>query len=47
VVVVGQQLHVPPTVTALSGALICFALRLVAIRRGWQLPVADARFEED
>ena len=46
-VVIGQQLHVAPTVTALSGALICFGLRLVAIRRGWQLPVADARFEDE
>lgn len=46
-VVIGQQLDLAPTVTALLGALICFALRLVAIRRGWQLPVADARFEED
>ena len=47
VVVIGQQLHVGPTVTALSGALICFGLRLVAIRRGWQLPVAYARSEDD
>ena len=46
-VVIGQELDVPPTVTALSGALICFALRLVAIRRGWQLPVAEARFEDE
>ena len=47
VVVVGQQLHVAPTVVAVLGAAICFGLRLVAIRRGWQLPVARAGFEEE
>jgi uncharacterized membrane protein YeiH len=29
------------------GALICFGLRLVAIRRRWQLPVAQASSEEN
>jgi uncharacterized membrane protein YeiH len=40
VVVVGRQLHMPPSVATISGAILCFALRLMAIRRGWQLPVA-------
>lgn len=40
VVVVGQELNLPPTATALAGAALCFGLRLIAIRRGWRLPVA-------
>lgn len=40
VVVSGSLLHLPIIVTALSGGLICFALRIMAIRRGWRLPVA-------
>jgi uncharacterized membrane protein YeiH len=38
--VIGQLLHIPPTATTIIGALLCFALRLIAIRRGWHLPVA-------
>ena len=41
VVVVGQELNLPPTATAIAGAALCFGLRLIAIRRGWRLPVAD------
>jgi uncharacterized membrane protein YeiH len=26
---------------AITGAAVCFCIRLVAIRRGWRLPVAD------
>jgi uncharacterized membrane protein YeiH len=40
VVVSGQFLHIPPTATTIVGALLCFGLRLMAIRRGWRLPVA-------
>ena len=40
IVAVGSLLHVPVLVTALAGGLACFALRVVAIRRGWRLPVA-------
>jgi uncharacterized membrane protein YeiH len=40
VVVIGQLLDIPATPTAIAGALLCFALRLVAINRGWRLPVA-------
>lgn len=41
VVVAGQVLNLPPTAMAISGAALCFGIRLVAIRRGWRLPVAD------
>lgn len=40
VVVVGQLLNVPAPATTAAGALLCFGLRLMAIRRGWRLPVA-------
>lgn len=46
VVVIGHQLKVAPIVAAILGAVICFGLRLVAIRRRWQLPVAPAGSEE-
>jgi uncharacterized membrane protein YeiH len=36
----GGVLNMPPVITALFGGLICFALRILAIRRGWRLPVA-------
>jgi uncharacterized membrane protein YeiH len=41
VVVLGHVLHFPPTATAIAGAVLCFGIRFVAIRRGWQLPVAN------
>jgi uncharacterized membrane protein YeiH len=40
VVVGGQLLRLPSTPLAIVGAVLCFGLRLVAIRRGWGLPVA-------
>ncbi len=40
VVVGGHLAGWPPTPTTISGAILCFALRLVAIRRGWNLPPA-------
>jgi uncharacterized membrane protein YeiH len=40
VVVGGSQLHVPYAVSATIGGLFCFALRLLAIQRGWRLPTA-------
>ena len=47
VVVVGHVLNLPPTAMAIAGAVLCFGIRLIAIRRGWRLPVADLppRFE--
>lgn len=41
VVVAGPLLHLPPTAATTGGAALCFAIRLVAIRRGWALPTAD------
>ncbi|HEX2987378.1 MAG TPA: trimeric intracellular cation channel family protein, partial [Chloroflexota bacterium] len=40
VVVGGQLLQFPSTPLAIVGAVLCFGLRLLAIRRGWGLPVA-------
>lgn len=40
VVVGGHLLHIPLLVTATGGGLLCFGLRMMAIRRGWQLPIA-------
>ena len=42
VVVVGGMLRLPSSAAAITGALLCFALRFVAMRRGWQLPTASA-----
>jgi uncharacterized membrane protein YeiH len=41
VVVVGSLLDLPPPATTAAGALLCFGLRLIAIHRGWRLPVAS------
>lgn len=41
VVVAAPLLHLPPTAATIGGAALCFAVRLVAIRRGWALPTAD------
>ena len=38
VVVGGHLLRWPPTATTIAGAILCFGLRMVAIRRGWNLP---------
>jgi uncharacterized membrane protein YeiH len=40
VVVLGRLLHLPTPAGAISGAVLCFVLRYLAIRRGWRLPVA-------
>jgi uncharacterized membrane protein YeiH len=40
VVVMGRMLHVSTSVAATAGAVFCFALRLIAMRRGWHLPIA-------
>ena len=40
VVVGGHLLHWPPTATTIAGATLCFGMRFVAIRRGWNLPAA-------
>src|SRR3954447_2791218 len=43
VVVVGGMLHLPSSGAAMAGALLCFGLRFVAMRRGWQLPIAHGQ----
>jgi uncharacterized membrane protein YeiH len=40
IVVAGAALDMPSAATTLAGALLCFALRLGSIYRGWQLPRA-------
>jgi uncharacterized membrane protein YeiH len=40
VAVGGEMLHLPSTPVAAVGALLCFVLRVIAIRLKWQLPVA-------
>ena len=43
VVVCGDALSLPATPVAVAGAVAGFALRFMAMRYGWQLPVARAR----
>lgn len=40
VVVIGAALGLPATAVTIAGAVLCFGLRFMAIRRGWHLPVA-------
>jgi len=40
VVVLGSLLQFPSTAATILGAALCFGLRLMAIQRGWHLPVA-------
>jgi len=40
VVVLGRMLHLPSSAAAVAGAVLCFGLRFIAMRRGWQLPIA-------
>jgi uncharacterized membrane protein YeiH len=39
-VVIGDMLHLSSSRVAITGAVLCFGLRFIAMRRGWQLPVA-------
>jgi uncharacterized membrane protein YeiH len=41
VVVLGNLLRLPTPTGAVAGAILCFLLRFLAIRRGWRLPTAD------
>ena len=40
VVVTGHLLQLPSPATTIVGAALCFGLRLMAMRRGWHLPIA-------
>ena len=42
VVVIGSMLHLPSSGPAIAGAVLCFGFRFIAMRRGWQLPVAHS-----
>jgi uncharacterized membrane protein YeiH len=42
VVVVGDRLGLPATAVMCAGALLCFGLRVAAIRYAWGLPVAGS-----
>lgn len=45
VVVIANVLQLPPGPAAIAGAALCFGLRVLAIKQGWQLPVAAAPTE--
>jgi uncharacterized membrane protein YeiH len=47
VVVAGHALQLPPGAVAICGAVVCFGLRVIAIRRGWSLPVARPHATSD
>ncbi len=47
VVVIGSLLHIAPAATTIVGALVCFGLRLMAIKRGWRLPIAKGADQSD
>ena len=38
--VIGDRLALPSALVTAAGAILCFGLRLMAIRRGWHLPIA-------
>jgi uncharacterized membrane protein YeiH len=40
VVVIGGLLHLPASTGAIAGAVLCFGLRFMAMRRNWHLPIA-------
>ncbi len=43
VVAVAAALGLPQPPAMVIGALVCFGLRFMSIRRGWKLPVAESR----
>ena len=47
VVVTGHLMEWPIVPTAIAGAATCFMLRMLAIRRGWGLPVSSAATFDD
>jgi uncharacterized membrane protein YeiH len=46
-VVGGAMVHLPSSQAAIAGAVLCFGLRFVAMRRGWRLPTAPLPTESD
>ena len=47
VVVAGSLLALPLTWPTLAGAVLCFGLRVMAIQRGWHLPIARRRKQSE
>jgi uncharacterized membrane protein YeiH len=47
IVVIGDLLHIPAEATTIAGALVCFGLRLMAIKRGWRLPIVKSADQHD
>ena len=47
VVVIGSLLHLPSTAATIVGAALCLGLRMMAIQRGWQLPIARPRKQSE
>jgi uncharacterized membrane protein YeiH len=47
VVVMGRMLHLPSAAAAATGAVLCFGLRLLAMRLGWHLPIARSLKQSD
>jgi uncharacterized membrane protein YeiH len=41
VVVLGSAMRLPAIAVTIAGAILCFGLRFMAIRRGWRLPIAS------
>jgi uncharacterized membrane protein YeiH len=39
-VVIGAEFRLRPAAVTIAGAVLCFGLRFIAIRRGWHLPIA-------
>ena len=40
IVVIGEGLGLPSAAVVVAGIGLCFGLRVLAIRRGWNLPIA-------
>jgi uncharacterized membrane protein YeiH len=47
IVVVGHMLQFPVAPVTAAALISCFALRVMAIRHGWRLPVAKIRDQYD
>jgi len=47
IVVLADQFSISPTAGALGGAALCFTIRILAIRQGWELPVANVPKPDD
>lgn len=47
VVAIAVSLHLPRAPAMVVGAVLCFALRFMAIRYGWRLPVARAKSTDE